>query len=108
MTGNDGEELFFEDFISYFFQPHYPERFIFWALFCLQMQKKNPKPIIVVWDNYLFFIGFSLHGSQLYFLLQFHYIFFEQTVGVHKIFYSLATVNNSSMVAAAKMLSNRF
>lgn len=48
----------------------------------------------------------KLHSGQLHFLLQLHYAFAECTIGIHKILYRLAGVDNSSVVAATEMFSD--
>ena len=49
-----------------------------------------------------------LHGGQLYFLLEFQYIFPENTICVHQVFYSLAGMDYRSMITATKMLADCF
>ena len=50
----------------------------------------------------------KLHSGQLNFLLEFQYTFLEKTVGIHKILYRLATVNDRGMIAASEMFPDRF
>lgn len=48
----------------------------------------------------------KLHSGQLYLLLQLHYAFAECTIGIHKILYRLAGVDNGSVIAATEMFSD--
>jgi xylan 1,4-beta-xylosidase len=47
-------------------------------------------------------------AAKLHFLLQFHHTVPEGAVGIHQVFYGLAGMDHSSMIAAAKMFADRF
>ena len=49
-----------------------------------------------------------LHGSELHFLLEFHDVLAEETVGVHKVFDGLTGVDDGGMVPAAEVFTNGF
>src|SRR3954471_20406997 len=49
-----------------------------------------------------------LHSSELYLLRKFYYIFTEQAISIHQVFYSLAAMYYSSVVAAPKMFADCF
>ena len=51
-------------------------------------------------------IRFLLHGSQVNLLLQFHHTLFKEAVGIHQVFYCLATVNYRGMISSAKVLAD--
>jgi hypothetical protein len=81
--------------------------------------KKNPGGDNHRRDKYFFYrsmliqkqikkAGGVLHRSKLYLLGKLHYILSKQAVGIHKVFYRLATVYNGGMVSAAKMVANGF
>jgi hypothetical protein len=72
----------------------------------LSCQKKSPK-LLREFGTFFYLIN-KLHSCQLYFLLKLQYIFAEYAISIHQILYSLAGMNNSSMVAASKMFAYSF